>query len=98
MRVWRELDIDGVSPWFRSLSRNKKSVTIDIRRDEGKRCAFDFILICYTSHLKPVRFDVCCRLVKALAVKSDILLENFKPGSAFVFLLFILVLTFLHAL
>ncbi|THH05474.1 hypothetical protein EW145_g4779 [Phellinidium pouzarii] len=57
VRVWRELDIDGVSPWFRSLSRNKKSVTIDLREDEGKK------------------------LVKELAIKSDILLENFKPGT-----------------
>jgi hypothetical protein len=24
LRVWRELDIDGTSPWFRSLGRNKK--------------------------------------------------------------------------
>ena len=37
VRVWRELDVDGVSIWFRSLSRNKKSVTIDIRKDEGKK-------------------------------------------------------------
>ncbi|KAH8110572.1 CoA-transferase family III [Phellopilus nigrolimitatus] len=57
VRVWRELDVDGVSPWFRSLARNKKSVTIDLRKDEGKK------------------------LVKELAIKSDILLENFKPGT-----------------
>ncbi|KAI5122328.1 hypothetical protein M0805_002495 [Coniferiporia weirii] len=57
VRVWRELDVDGVSPWFRSLSRNKKSVTIDLRTDEGKK------------------------LVRELAIKSDILLENFKPGN-----------------
>ena len=36
LRVWRELDIDGVSPWFRSLGRNKKSVTIDLRTDKGR--------------------------------------------------------------
>lgn len=36
LRVWRELDIDGVSPWFRSLGRNKRSVAIDLRKDEGR--------------------------------------------------------------
>lgn len=36
LRVWRELDVDGVSPWFRSLGRNKKSVAIDLRQDEGR--------------------------------------------------------------
>lgn len=36
LRVWRELDVDGTSPWFRSLGRNKKSVTIDLRKDEGR--------------------------------------------------------------
>lgn len=36
LRVWRELDVDGTSPWFRSLARNKKSVTIDMRKEEGR--------------------------------------------------------------
>ena len=36
MRVWRELDVDGVSPWFRSLGRNKKSVSIDLKKGEGR--------------------------------------------------------------
>ncbi len=36
LRVWRELDVDGVSPWWRSIARNKKSVTIDLRKDEGR--------------------------------------------------------------
>ena len=39
LRVWRELDIDGVSPWWRSIARNKKSVTIDMRKEEGRRYA-----------------------------------------------------------
>lgn len=37
LRVWRERDIDGVSPWWRSIARNKKSVTIDMRKEEGRR-------------------------------------------------------------
>ncbi|OAX40302.1 CoA-transferase family III [Rhizopogon vinicolor AM-OR11-026] len=57
LRVWRELDIDGTSPWFRSLARNKKSVAIDLRKEEGRQ------------------------IVKQLAVKSDVIIENFKPGT-----------------
>ena len=38
IRVWRELDVDWVSPWFRSMARNKKSVTIDLRKPEGREC------------------------------------------------------------
>ena len=36
LRVWRELDVDGTSPWFRSIGRNKKSVSIDLRKPEGR--------------------------------------------------------------
>ncbi|KAG2015259.1 CAIB/BAIF family enzyme [Coprinopsis cinerea AmutBmut pab1-1] len=57
LRVWRELDVDGTSPWFRSIGRNKKSVTIDLRQLEGRE------------------------LVRKLATKCDVLLENFKPGT-----------------
>ena len=37
LRVWRELDVDGVSPWWRSIARNKKSVAIDMRKEEGRK-------------------------------------------------------------
>ncbi|KAF5363216.1 hypothetical protein D9758_008400 [Tetrapyrgos nigripes] len=57
LRVWRELDVDGTSPWFRSIARNKKSVAIDLRKEEGRE------------------------LVKRLAIQSDVLIENFKPGT-----------------
>ncbi|KAF9524989.1 CoA-transferase family III domain-containing protein [Crepidotus variabilis] len=57
LRVWRELDVDGTSPWFRSIGRNKRSVAIDLRKPEGRD------------------------LVRKLALKSDVLLENFKPGT-----------------
>ena len=43
LRVWRELDVDGTSPWFRSLARNKKSVTIDMHKEEGRACVSDFL-------------------------------------------------------
>ncbi|KAG2121248.1 CoA-transferase family III domain-containing protein [Suillus clintonianus] len=57
LRVWRELDVDGTSPWFRSLARNKKSVAIDLRKQEGRQ------------------------IVKRLALRSDVIVENFKPGT-----------------
>ncbi|GAW00700.1 l-carnitine dehydratase bile acid-inducible protein f [Lentinula edodes] len=57
LRVWRELDVDGTSPWFRSIARNKRSVAIDLRKPEGRE------------------------LVKRLAIKSDVIIENFKPGT-----------------
>ncbi|CAO1624144.1 unnamed protein product [Parajaminaea phylloscopi] len=57
LRVWRELDEDGVSPWFRSLARNKKSITLDLRKESGREIA------------------------KRLALRSDVLIENFKPGT-----------------
>ncbi len=58
LRVWREVDPrDNTSPWFRSLARNKKSVTIDLRAESGRE------------------------LVRQLAAQSDVLLENFKPGT-----------------
>jgi hypothetical protein len=31
-----------MSPRFRSLARNEKSVTIDIREEEGRACVFEF--------------------------------------------------------
>ena len=34
IRQWREVQ-DGTSLWWRSLARNKKSVSIDLKTDEG---------------------------------------------------------------
>lgn len=36
LRQWRELDKDGTSWWWRSLGRNKKCVTADLRSEEGR--------------------------------------------------------------
>lgn len=44
LRGWRGLDKDGVSPWFRSLGRNKKSVAVDLRKPEGRKIAKDLAL------------------------------------------------------
>lgn len=53
-RGWGEKLYSGT---FCSLNRNKKSVTLDLRRDEGR----DIVL--------------------QLAARSDILIENFRPGT-----------------
>ena len=37
LRQWRVLDDDGTSFWWRSLGRNKKCITADLRSDEGRQ-------------------------------------------------------------
>ncbi len=56
LRQWRVLDDDGTSFWWRSLGRNKKCVTADLRSEEGRG------------------------LVRQLAGKCQVLVENFRPG------------------
>lgn len=56
VRGWRLLD-GGTSLWWRSLGRNKKCISIDLRQEEGRA------------------------LVRRLAAKVDVLIENFKPGT-----------------
>jgi crotonobetainyl-CoA:carnitine CoA-transferase CaiB-like acyl-CoA transferase len=56
LRHWRLLDEDGTSFWWRSLGRNKKCITANLRTDEGRN------------------------LVRRLVEKSDVLIENFRPG------------------
>ncbi|GAB1266373.1 CoA transferase [Aurantivibrio infirmus] len=36
IRNWRILEEGGTSLWWRSISRNKKSVTLDLRQEEGR--------------------------------------------------------------
>ncbi len=56
LRKWRILD-EGTSLWWRSLGRNKKCVTLNLREPDGRR------------------------LVRRLADRSDVLIENFRPGT-----------------
>lgn len=56
IRTWRVMK-DGVSLWWHSLGRNKKSVTVDLRNPKGREIA------------------------RQIALKSDILIENFRPGT-----------------
>ncbi len=57
MRDWGPQKVDGLSLHWPIVARNKKSVTADLRRDEGQR------------------------LVRRLAAVSDIVVENFRPGT-----------------
>ncbi len=43
IRTWRVLDDDGTSLWWRSLARDKYSVTADLRRDAGREIVRDLI-------------------------------------------------------
>ena len=43
IRTWRVLDDDGTSLWWRSLARDKYSVTADLRRPEGRQIVRDLI-------------------------------------------------------
>ena len=37
LRKWRELGEDGTSHWWRSLGRNKKCITANLREEEGRK-------------------------------------------------------------
>ncbi len=57
IRHWRALDKDGTSWWWRSVGRNKKSVTVNLKSDRGRE------------------------IVRDLMLQSDVVLENFRPGT-----------------
>ena len=56
VRRWRVMD-GGTSLWWRSLGRNKKCVTVNLRHEDGRK------------------------LVRRLAQRCDVLLENLRPGT-----------------
>jgi crotonobetainyl-CoA:carnitine CoA-transferase CaiB-like acyl-CoA transferase len=56
IRGWREV-FEGTSYWWASLARNKKCVTLDLSKEEGRK------------------------IFRQLADQSDVLVENFKPGT-----------------
>jgi CoA-transferase family III len=88
LRVWRELDVDGTSPWFRSLARNKKSVSIDMRKEKGRVYVVFFFFLFPFRHpsKKPNQIKLLLSsLVRRLADHSDVVIENFKPGSMCIF-------------
>ena len=56
VRSWRVLD-EGTSLWWRTLGRNKKCITVDLRTEAGRD------------------------LVRRLAERVDVVIENFRPGT-----------------
>lgn len=57
MRVWGREKPYGKSLWWPVVARNKKSLTLNLRTEEGQQ------------------------VVRDLVAESDILLENFRPGT-----------------
>lgn len=55
IRNWRVVQ-DGTSLWWRSLARNKKCITLDLKSARGRE------------------------LLRQLATRADVLIENFRPG------------------
>lgn len=49
--------VNGVSLWWKEISRNKKTIAIDLHTTKG------------------------AALFRALAVKADVIVENFRPGT-----------------
>jgi formyl-CoA transferase len=56
LRTWRKLH-QGTSFWWYSQSRNKKSITINLKEPRGQQ------------------------IVRDLAQRADIVIENFRPGT-----------------
>ncbi|WP_138378888.1 CaiB/BaiF CoA transferase family protein [Luteithermobacter gelatinilyticus] len=57
MREWGREKPHGLSLWWPVIARNKKSITLNLRTEEGQQ------------------------IVRDLVAKSDILIENFRPGT-----------------
>lgn len=46
IRTWRALDPSGTSYWWRSIARNKRCITVDLRKEEGRALAKRIALGC----------------------------------------------------
>lgn len=57
LRDWGRAEVDGHRLWWPVSSRNKKLITLDLRRPEGQE------------------------LLLQLAARSDVVTENFRPGT-----------------
>lgn len=56
-RTWAPPYINGISAYFLSVNRNKKSISLDLKSPSGQD------------------------ILRKLAAKADILMENFRPGT-----------------
>ncbi|HYY55572.1 MAG TPA: CaiB/BaiF CoA-transferase family protein [Candidatus Dormibacteraeota bacterium] len=56
-RLWAPPFVDGESAYYLSINRNKRSITLDLKRDLAKR------------------------VLERLIERSDVLVENFSPGT-----------------
>src|SRR5260221_1855208 len=56
-RAWGPPFLEGESAYFLSINRNKESVTLDFKHEEGRA------------------------LLERLIAKSDVVVENFRPGT-----------------
>ena len=56
LRHLRTLDETGTSLWWRSYGRNRKCITVDLHKEEGRE------------------------IIRKLAQKCDLIIENFRPG------------------
>ena len=56
-REWTPPSVKGISAYYLSINRNKRSVTLDLKNPDGKR------------------------VLERLIEKSDVLVENFSPGT-----------------
>ncbi|PPQ76350.1 hypothetical protein CVT24_008119 [Panaeolus cyanescens] len=70
LRTWRELDVDGVGPWFRSIARNKKSVGVDLRSERGREVVRRMMRGVNRRGEGEEREG-----------GVDVVIENFKPGT-----------------
>lgn len=59
LRTWRELDDKGTSYWWRSIARNKKSVTLDLSQPEGCQIARRLLMKCdvLVENFRPGRME-----------------------------------------
>ena len=57
LREWGQVRPEGVSLWFATVARNKKCITLDLRKPEGQATLLDLVAL------------------------SDIVVENFRPGT-----------------
>jgi crotonobetainyl-CoA:carnitine CoA-transferase CaiB-like acyl-CoA transferase len=56
-RAWGPVERNGVAAYFLSVNRNKQSIAVDLKHDDGKA------------------------LIRKLAERADVVLENFPPGK-----------------